>query len=207
MLCAGVTVYSAIKRSKARPGQWVIISGAGGGLGHLATQLSSRGLGHRVIAIDHGSKRALALESGAEQFIDITEFSPDDKGTQGMVEKVRSFTDGFGAHAAVVCTASNGAYSQAVRMLRANGALVCVGIPENEPKGIATADPGYLIKRQISVIGSSVGNRREAIETLEFAARGIIKSHVRLEKMDNLTKVFEELHAGTLQGRVVLDLS
>lgn len=33
MLCAGVTTYAALRRSQARSGQWVVISGAGGGLG------------------------------------------------------------------------------------------------------------------------------------------------------------------------------
>lgn len=33
MLCAGVTTYAALRRSGAKSGQWVVISGAGGGLG------------------------------------------------------------------------------------------------------------------------------------------------------------------------------
>ena len=49
--------------------------------------------------------------------------------------------------------------------------------------------------------------RREAIETLELAERGIVKTHFTTEKMENLTKVFEEMDKGTLKGRVVLDLS
>lgn len=52
-----------------------------------------------------------------------------------------------------------------------------------------------------------MGDRREAIETLEFAERGIVKTHFRTAKMDALTKVFEEMDRGELQGRVVLDLS
>lgn len=31
----GLTIYKALKESNAKPGQWVSISGAGGGLGHL----------------------------------------------------------------------------------------------------------------------------------------------------------------------------
>jgi len=36
ILCAGLTVYKALKESKAMPGQTVAITGAGGGLGSLA---------------------------------------------------------------------------------------------------------------------------------------------------------------------------
>lgn len=37
VLCAGVTVYKALKETEVKPGQWVVISGIGG-LGHLAVQ-------------------------------------------------------------------------------------------------------------------------------------------------------------------------
>lgn len=33
IMCGGVTAYTACKRSAVRPGQWVVIAGAGGGLG------------------------------------------------------------------------------------------------------------------------------------------------------------------------------
>ena len=55
-LCAGLTVYSGLKKAELTSGNWVVISGAGGGLGHLATQYASRAMGLRAIAIDHGSK-------------------------------------------------------------------------------------------------------------------------------------------------------
>ncbi|KAA8642103.1 hypothetical protein EYZ11_001226 [Aspergillus tanneri] len=206
MLCAGVTVYAALKRSKAQPGQWVIISGAGGGLGHIAVQLAAKAMGLRVIGIDHGSKEELVKESGTEHFVDITKFPTDDKG-EAITAHVKSLTDGLGAHAALVCTASNAAYAQAIGLLRFNGTLVCVGIPENDLQPIATAFPGAMIANHITITGSAVGTRADAVETLDFAARGIIKAHVRTEKMDALTSIFDDMHHGKLQGRVVLDLS
>lgn len=206
MLCAGVTVYAALKRSQARAGEWVIISGAGGGLGHLAVQLASRGLGLRVIGIDHGSKEKLVKESGAEHFVDLTKFPTDDEGA-GIAEHVKSLTEGLGAHAAIVCTASNVAYAQALTLLRFNGYLVCVGIPEHEMRPIASAKPGIMIAKHLHILGSAVGNRVEAIETLKFAERGVVKTHYRTEKLEALTSVFEEMSRGELQGRVVLDLA
>ncbi|KAH8695421.1 chaperonin 10-like protein [Talaromyces proteolyticus] len=206
LLCAGVTVYAALRRSRAQAGNFVVISGAGGGLGHLATQLGSRGLGLRIIGIDHGSKADLVKESGAEAFIDITKFPKDDNGA-AIAEHVKSLTGGHGAHAVIVCTASNVAYGQAIPMLRFNGVLVCVGIPEGELEAIRTASPAPIIFKQISIEGSAVGNRRDAIETLDFAARGVVTPHIQVEKMDKLTAVFEEMHRGQLNGRVVLDLS
>lgn len=124
MLCAGITTYTALRKSSAKPGQWVVISGAGGGLGHLAVQLSSRGMGHQVIGIDDGSKKKLVMECGAQHFIDVREH--DDESIAGEVLKL---TGGLGASAVIICTSNNRAYGQAIDFLRFGGTLVCVGMP------------------------------------------------------------------------------
>jgi len=73
IMCGGVTAYTALKRSNVRPGQWVVLPGAGGGLGHFAVQYA-KAMGMRVIAIDGGEeKRKLCKELGAEEFIDFTQ--------------------------------------------------------------------------------------------------------------------------------------
>ncbi|KAL4996045.1 alcohol dehydrogenase 2 [Aspergillus recurvatus] len=207
LLCAGVTVYASLKRSRAQPGQWIVISGAGGGLGHLAVQIAAKGMGLRVIGVDHGSKEELVKASGAEHFVDVTKFPTDDN-FEAISSHVKSLTTkGLGAHAVVVCTASNIAYAQSLLFLRYNGTMVCVGVPEHEPQAIGSAFPGLFIQKHVHITGSAVGNRTEAIETMEFAARGVIKVHFREEKMEALTEVFKEMEEGRLQGRVVLDLS
>lgn len=200
MLCAGVTVYSALRKCGAESGQHVVILGAGGGLGHLAVQFSSRAIGHRVIGIDHSSKKDIVLESGAEHFIPID-------GTPDVTAAVKEVTGGLGAHAVVVVTANNAAYASSVDLLRFGGRVVCVGIPEGDPVPIKGALPQVLVAKGAQIIGVAVGDRREAIETLDFAARGIVKTHYRVEKMDKLTEVFDEMHQGKLKGRVVLDLA
>ena len=45
------------------------------------------------------------------------------------------------------------------------------------------------------------------METLQMAERGVVKTHLRTAKMDELTRIFEEMDKGELKGRVVLDLS
>lgn len=46
--CAGVTVYKGLKVSEVRPGQWVVIVGGSGNLGHAAIQYA-KAMGMRVI--------------------------------------------------------------------------------------------------------------------------------------------------------------
>ena len=92
-------------------------------------------------------------------------------------------------------------------LLKFGGTCVCVGLPEGELKPIATAYPQFLVAKAQKIVGVAVGDRKEAIETLEFAERGIVKTHFRVAKMEELTGVFEQMDRGELQGRVVLDLS
>ncbi|KAL1589576.1 hypothetical protein WHR41_01787 [Cladosporium halotolerans] len=198
MLCAGVTVYSALRKSGAKSGDWIALLGAGGGLGHLAVQIAARGMGMRVIGIDAGNKKDLVLECGAEVFIDHT---------QGQAEEeVKKATGGLGAQAVLVLTAANAAYASGMGLLRYGGTLVVVGLPEGEMKPIATAFPSIIVAKALNIVGVAVGDRRDAIETLAFAERGVVKTHFRTAKMEELTAVFEEMESQKLQGRVVLDL-
>jgi propanol-preferring alcohol dehydrogenase len=65
---------------------------------------------------------------------------------------------------------------------------------------ISNAFPGALLWSKI--VGSSVGSQREAIEVLGFAARGVVKTHYRLEKLEKLGEVFQEMASGKMEGRV-----
>ena len=159
-------------------------------------------MAHRVIGIDAPEKRQLALDSGAEHFVSIADH--DDK---SLAEEVHKLTGGLGASAVLVCTASNRAYAQAMGMLRFGGVLVCVGMPEGTPQGIETSYPAVMVAKMLTITSVAVGNRREAVEVLDFAARGVVETKVRVEKMDNLQEIFGEMGDGKLMGRVVLDLS
>lgn len=102
ILCAGLGVYSGLKKCNASTGQWVVVSGAGGGLGHLAVQYASRAMGFRVIAIDHCSKEELCTSCGAEHFIDFAKYNYAE-----LASRVKKLTGGRGAHAAVIVSAAN----------------------------------------------------------------------------------------------------
>ena len=117
-----MTVYRALKYSQSLPHEWVVLPGAGGGLGHLAIQYAKH-FGLRVIAIDTGDeKRQLCEKLGADAWIDF-------KTSSDIVADVKRITGGPGAHAAVVTAASPSGYTQAVDYLREGGRLMAVGLP------------------------------------------------------------------------------
>ena len=61
LLCAGITVFNAMRNSHIRPGDTVAVQGIGG-LGHLALQYANK-MGMKTVALSHGAdKEDLAKE-------------------------------------------------------------------------------------------------------------------------------------------------
>ena len=191
VLCAGVTTYKGLKETDTRPGQWVVISGIGG-LGHLGVQYA-RQMGLRVIAVDVApEKLELARELGAELVVNARDEDP-----AAFVQRTVG-----GAHAALVTAVSTRAFDQALGMLRAGGTCVLVGLP---PGDFPTPIFPVVLKR-LTVRGSIVGTRADLREALELAARGGIRAAHETAALEDVNDVLAALRAGTITGRMVLDL-
>jgi propanol-preferring alcohol dehydrogenase len=154
LMCGGITVYAALIRAHVQPGHWVLVSGAGGGLGHLAIQYG-RAFGVRVLALDFGRKESFCKGLGAEVFIDFTKF----KDHGALKEEVHKFTGG-GAKAVIMCASSETAYAQAVGWRGFRGTLVCLGVPEGERSSIAGEEShcgrGVRLRERSPIAGAVV---------------------------------------------------
>jgi propanol-preferring alcohol dehydrogenase len=193
ILCAGVTTYKGIKETEARPGEWIAISGIGG-LGHVAIQYA-RAMGLHVAALDvTEEKLALARKLGAD--IAINAKLPD------AAEQVVKLTGG-GAHGVLVTAVSPPAFAQALRLVRRKGTVSLVGLP---PGDFATPIFDVVLKR-ITLRGSIVGTRKDLAEAVEFAAEGKVRAHIHKAKLEDINRVFADLKAGQVDGRVVLEFN
>lgn len=196
ILCAGLTTYKAMKELGAKAGNWVAIVGAGGGLGSLAVQYA-KAMGFMVLGIDGGKdKTQWAKSLGAHEVVDFTTV-PDLPRT--VVEKT-----GGGAHAVINVSASATALQQAFAYVRPTGSIVLVGIPG---KPIIDLPILPTVSRQLKIVGSMVGNRKDTQEALEFFARGLIKSPVKVAGLSELPRIFEEMDKGVILGRYTVDTS
>jgi propanol-preferring alcohol dehydrogenase len=64
-------MHRALIDSGLKSGQWVVFPGGGGGVGIQGVQLC-KAMGMRPVVIDSGEqKKALSLQFGAEEFIDV----------------------------------------------------------------------------------------------------------------------------------------
>ncbi|KAF2126085.1 alcohol dehydrogenase [Dothidotthia symphoricarpi CBS 119687] len=198
IMCGGLTAYVACKRSKVQPGQWIVIPGAGGGLGHFGVQYA-RAMGMRVIAIDGGdAKRDLCLSLGAEKFIDFTTTAD----IQAEVMKITT----YGTHGVIVFSAARAGYEQAPHLLRPNGTMVCVGLP-NDMTIVAGAHPITMAMKRLNVVGSVVGTLKEAEECLDFTARGLVHPILTHGGLEDIDKFCKDMDSGKLIGRAVIKIA
>ncbi|KAJ9496921.1 hypothetical protein LTR96_000411 [Exophiala xenobiotica] len=198
IMCAGVTAYTACKRSSVRPGQWIVVQGAGGGLGQFAVQYA-KVMGMRIIAIDRGDqKRELCQRLGAEEFIDRT-LSED------IPAEVKRITK-YGAQAVLVLPPSKEAYALAPNLVRPGGTVVVVGLPHDESV-IAGATPKQMVLDRLSFVGSVTGTLKDVDEALDFTARGLVHPILTKGTLAEVDKYLELMHQGQLAGRVVLKVA
>ncbi|TFK35454.1 mannitol-1-phosphate dehydrogenase M1PDH1 [Crucibulum laeve] len=197
ILCAGMTVYKALKQANVSIGQWVAISGAGGGLGHLAVQYAvARGL--RVLAIDTGeTKKELVLSLGAEKWIDFKESGDD------LIKDVQAATGG-GPQAAIIAAGDPKPFNQALLYLRSTGTLVAVGMPAGS--GLLNAPVPLLIAKSLTIKGSAIGSQQDVTEALQIAAMGKVECRHEVRELDELNNIFADMEAGKIAGRIVIKL-
>ncbi len=194
ILCAGVTVYKALKSADLQQGQWVAISGAGGGLGTLAVQYA-KAMGYRVIGIDGGAeKEAAAKELGAEKFVDFTK-------TNDLVAAVQEATNG-GPHGVINVSVSDKAMGASVQYVRPTGKVVLVGLPAD---AVVKTDVFSHVVKSIKIIGSYVGNRADTREAIDYFTRGLVHSPIKVVGLSQLGDVYKLMEQGKIVGRYVLD--
>ncbi|MFP1857577.1 alcohol dehydrogenase AdhP [Lonsdalea quercina] len=191
ILCAGVTVYKGLKMTDTKPGDWVVISGIGG-LGHLAVQYA-KAMGLNVAAVDiDDSKLEFAKRLGATVTVNA-------KNTDPVAYLKKEIG---GAHGVLVTAVSPKAFEQAIGMARRGGTIALNGLPPGK-FDLSIFD---MVLDGITVRGSIVGTRKDLQESLDFASKGKVKANIAVEPLENINDIFARMHAGKIEGRIVVDL-
>jgi len=188
LLCAGLTVYRALKQVGLQPGQRLAVFGIGG-LGHLGVQIG-RDRGAEVIAVDVADEKlALAKSLGAETVLQAA--------TSDVARELRKRG---GVHVALVTSAAKAAYDTAFRCLRPTGTLLVVGLPAEN----LCFPPIMMASSEVHIRASAVGTRQDLREVLALAEAGKLRCQVATRPLPEVNRVLEELGHGQITGRVVL---
>jgi D-arabinose 1-dehydrogenase-like Zn-dependent alcohol dehydrogenase len=187
-MCAGVTVYNALRNAGACAGEVVAVHGIGG-LGHLGVQYA-RQMGFETVVINRGTdKESLARQLGAHHYIDAI--------AQDAVTELQK----LGGARVILATAPNApAISALIDGLSPSGTLLVPAAPA-EPLTISVLS---LISGRRSVAGWYAGTARDAQETLEFSVLSAVHPMIEQYPLGRVAEAYEQMHSGRVRFRVVL---
>jgi D-arabinose 1-dehydrogenase-like Zn-dependent alcohol dehydrogenase len=197
LACSGITTYSAIRKLPALTERdWVVVLGCGG-LGMIALS-TLRALGiERVIACDvDDGKLAAARAAGARETV-------NSRDGQVAIAAIQKLSGGSVAGAldfvGMPATANLG-----IAVLAKGGRYVLCGLFGGE---LTTPLPP-IAQRAIGIIGSYVGTLQELREVVALAQSGKLKATpVETRPIKEVNRTLDELKAGRILGRVVLDVN
>lgn len=189
MLCAGLTVFSPLKRHGAGPGKRVGVVGIGG-LGHYAIQFA-KALGAEVTVFSHSPhKKDDAFELGAAHFVAT--------GDKNFAEPLHGKLD------LIICTAdvSKGIpLDDLMLTLGVNGRFIMVALPDDELRPI---NPMNLATNGALFGGSHIGSKKEALEMLDVAVKHGVKSYIQMLPMKEAGTALKNLQNNKVRFRSVL---
>jgi D-arabinose 1-dehydrogenase-like Zn-dependent alcohol dehydrogenase len=189
-MCAGVTVFNALRNSGAIAGDVVAVHGIGG-LGHLGVQYA-RQMGFETVALGRGKdKEALARKLGAHHYIDT-----------GASDAMAELQKLGGARVILATAPSAQAISALVDGLSVDGTLLVPAAPA-EPLTVSVMP---LILGRRSVAGWYSGTARDSQDTLEFSSRNGVHPMIEKYPLTRVAEAFEQMHSGKARFRVVLTM-
>src|SRR5438477_8741448 len=190
-MCAGVTVFNALRNSGARGGDVVAVQGIGG-LGHLGVQYA-RQMGFVTVALGRGrDKEPLARKLGAHHYID--------SGADEAAAELQK----LGGARVILATAPNAkAISALVDGLSVDGKLLIPAAPA-EPLGLSVLP---LIMGRRSVAGWYSGTAMDSQETLKFSVLSGVHPMNEVFPLERVAEAYERMISGKARFRVVLTIS
>ena len=211
LMCAGLTIWAALKRPEVADAKTVAIMGAGGGLGHLGVQFAAK-LGMTVVAVDVGEKAlsfvnkiADGLGSDKERVIMVDGKVENASTTLGRLhpDATGPITAGeYGVDALIVLPESQAAMDHGMSLLKNHGTAVVVSFPQ-QGFNISARD---LVFRDIRVVGSLVGRNYQLREMLDFAAEHGVAARTQSFRLQDINELVKEYHKMN-GGKLVVDMT
>jgi D-arabinose 1-dehydrogenase-like Zn-dependent alcohol dehydrogenase len=190
LLCAGITVFNALRNSGARGGEMVAVQGIGG-LGHLGIQYARR-MGFRTVAVGRGKdKEALARKLGAHEYVDTAAGPPAE-----ALQKLG------GARVILATAPDSKSISALVDGLAGNGTLLVVGAGFES----LTVTPLQLIGGRKAIKGWPSGTAKDSEDTLRFSSLSGVRPMIERYPLEKAAEAYQQMITGKARFRVVLTM-
>jgi NADPH2:quinone reductase len=197
----GTAWFALHHRAKAQPGEWLLVLGAGGGVGLAAVDVG-RAMGlHVIAAASSADKRALATEYGAEATIDTL--------AEDVKTRAKEISGG-GVH--LVYDPVGGSLAEAgLRSLRDDGQLLVIGFAGGEiPK--LPANQILLRNRRVTGVdwggwvgGHQTENQQLLADVLAAIGRGELRPvEPKAYALDDVATALQDQLDRKVTGKSVL---
>lgn len=189
LLCAGITTYSPLKRFGVRSGQKVGIVGLGG-LGHMGVKFAAAMGAEVTVFSTSPSKETDARALGAHNFV-VTKDPENMKPLAGQYDFILD------------CVSAPHDFNVYLRLLKYQGAMVLVGIPDKPAEVQAFA----LVGNNRTLAGSGIGGIKETQEMLDYCAEKNIVSDIEIIPIQQIEEAYERTIKGDVRYRFVIDIN
>jgi len=181
-------------RAQVKPGEWVLVMGAAGGLGSALVQ-AAKYLGARVIAAAGSEARvAAAIELGADEGINYR--------SQDLTAEARRITGGSGVNVVLDNIGDPVTFPKALAALGFQGRLVTAG---GHGGGNVPLDVKYLYLNVITIFGNPIDTPDNFRLALQVAAEGRLKVLIdEVLPLQEARRAHEIVEARSGIGKVVL---
>ncbi len=187
--------HSLITRGQVRPGETVLIIGAGGGVNTAAIQIAKLAGGIVYVVGSEAKKLELARTLGADVLIDR---SQEDWG-----KKVYTLTGKRGVDV-VVDNVGAATMMTSLRSARKGGRILTVG---NTAGPKFELDNRYMFGKHLSLLGSTMSTRAEFATVMNLVFGGKLKPVIDSTfALPDIRQAHERMESGDLLGKIVLSL-
>lgn len=182
-----LTSYHALRLASVSPGEVVVVVGASGNTGIFAVQLAKM-MGAKVVAV---SRKSWLKDFGADEVTDLDN-------AYKVVEKISN-----GAMADVIIDPlGSQTMSRSIGLLGTNGRIVTFGVLTGDELRISVRE---IYSKQIRIIGSTGGTRREMLDLVKMANEGKLKVRVwRSYGLDRGAEALKNLFSSERDGKIMI---
>jgi NADPH:quinone reductase-like Zn-dependent oxidoreductase len=181
-------------RAQVKPGEWVLVMGAAGGLGSAIVQ-AAKYLGARVIAAAGSDERVkAALDLGADEGVNYR--------SKDLTAEARRITGGAGVNVVLDNIGDPGTFPKALASLGFMGRLVTAG---GHGGGNVPLDVKYLYLNVITIFGNPIDTPDNFRLALKVAAEGKLKVLIdQVLPLEEAGRAHQIVEARAGIGKVVL---
>ncbi len=185
--------HALVSQAGVRPGEWVLIPGASGGVGTAAIQIAKLWGAQVIAASRNPAHLAKAEELGADFVINYAE--------EDMAARVREITRQHGADT-ILEHIGRDTWPASLKAVARNGRIVVCGASSG---GAVELDLGWLSSREVLLIGAGSGSKEELKEVLRLTADSRLSAVIdSTYPLDDLASAYHRLASRQQFGKIVL---